>query len=451
MATSNDYVLERTANQIIESALRRARIIPVEQSISDSDRDTALEALNNMIKRFQAKGYMLWKQEEYILPTEKGKQSYYVGASGDRCALADTFIFSELSAAVTAAATQITIADTSDFTGADNVLTFDPTDAVADWSTTDGTLAAITAGLRLTSTVPASEGYTEYTFTDQATIGREYFFQVDVDSLGIDNVRLEVYDVGLTTTLNASEVISATGEQVIRFTPEQNTIIFRFVNEDTTGAQVSEFSNLQLRDTTTGETIGIYISNALREWNSVTRVIDGTTLELLNAQTNDAASAASVWAFKNLPPRPLAVNLMRSIRNSDTNEIPVNQWSRSEYMEQVNKTSEGLITQAYYQPTLTNGRLYVWQVSDSVNQYMRFNAFLPIQVFNESLDEPDFPSEWFDALSWNLAAEIAPEYGVPLDRQQYLEQKAAVTLGEPEDWDEEQGSLYIGVRRNAQN
>lgn len=451
MSTSGDFVLERTANEIIESALRRARIIPVEQSIADIDRKTALEALNNMIARWQAMGFNLWRQEEYIVPLEQGQQSYFIGPSGDRATLADDFLLDELTAVVAVDATSLLIEDTSEWTGADNVLLFDPASAVADWSTTDATLITQTNGLQLTSTTAASEGLTEYTFTDEVTVDVEYFFEIDVQSLGIDSVRFEVYEVGITTDLIASESVSAIGDTTIFFTSNQTTVIFRYINEDLTGAQVSLFGDLRLKDTTTGEQVGTFIDSSLREWNFVTRVLSTTELELLDTQANEASISASVFGIKSLPQRPLKNDNYRSRRIEDTAEIPVNIWSRKEYLGQVIKDSQGLVTQAYYQPTLVNGRLYVWQVADTVDQILIFSANLPVQVFNDALDEPDFPSEWFDALSWNLAAMVGPEYGIPDNRQNKVDQMAAITLGEPEDWDEESGSLFIGLSRDRKN
>ncbi len=73
---------------------------------------------------------------------------------------------------------------------------------------------------------------------------------------------------------------------------------------------------------------------------------------------------------------------------------------------------------------------------------------LPFEDFVISTDVPDFPSYWFNALVWLLAAEVGFESGVNSSRLGMIQKKAekehidALSLGT------EEGSLYI--RPNAQ-
>lgn len=450
MARSNTFIYNRTANEIIESALRRARIIPVEQSISDIDRNTALEALNNMVSRWQTIGYNIWRQEEYVLFLDQGKRSYLIGPTGDRVTLASGFINDALTANVSAGLNVLPISTTIDFTGSDNILTFDPSDTVAGWVNSNGTLTAITAGLRLTTTAAATEAYTEYTFTSDVTVGTNYFFQVSIDALTTTTARFEVYEVGTSTTLIATSAsFATTGDQILDFVSNESTVILRIVSEDLTGAGVLDFGNVRLHQTNTGEEIGVRINASLREWNIVKRVLTPTTLELVNNTVNAMITSASVYAFKSKPPRPLKLRDYRSQTNATSDEIPVTTWSRQEYLKQTVKDTQGQPTQAYYQQKLDNGVLYVWQTASDVEQLILFSGDVPVQIFVDNADNPDFPSEWFDALSWNLAAALAPEYGVPPQRYQIIKVEAAGTLEEAKDFDEDNASLFMGPDFNV--
>ena len=93
-------------------------------------------------------------------------------------------------------------------------------------------------------------------------------------------------------------------------------------------------------------------------------------------------------------------------------------------MKQTIKNSQGLPTQVYYQPTLVNGRLYIWQTASDVNQMILFTGDTPLEITEENADSPDFPAEWFEMLSWGLSALIGPEYGIPDNRQSKLDTKA---------------------------
>ena len=61
MATSGVNILSKSAADIVTSALRRARIIPVRQPVSSIDLETGIEALNNMVAELRAQGWHLWK------------------------------------------------------------------------------------------------------------------------------------------------------------------------------------------------------------------------------------------------------------------------------------------------------------------------------------------------------------------------------------------------------
>ena len=443
MATSGVNVLNRTAAQIIESALRRARIIPVRQSVGTTDITTGLEALNNLIAKLRSQGWHLWKSEEYIVFLEQGKTDYNIGPSGDRATLFDGFIQDALTVATAATDTVLNISDTSRFTGSNNTLSFDPATSTADWTTNNATLIIFAPGLQISAA--GVGGYAEYSNLE-TTNATEYFFEFNLSVAASAVVDIEVRS-GLSDTVLASQTGVTAGPVVIPFTATEATTKLRIINQN--GLGTINFDTITLKQTDTGEQVGFRVDDSLREWNIVTRVLSSTQLELKNPVVNIASVGQTVVAFKSLPPRPLKNRNYRSKSINFDDEIPVNTWSRAEYFKQTIKSSQGLPTQAYYQPTLTNGRLYIWQTASDVNQSMLFTGDLPIEVFEDTTNNPDFPAEWFEMLSWNLAALIAPEYGVPLSRQGFLDSRAALEMEDAMDWDEEQGSLLIGPDDNA--
>lgn len=435
-------VLTRTAAQIITSALRRARVIPVRQPVSSIDFTTGLEALNNFVAKLRSQGWHLWKTEEYVLFLDQGKTDYFIGPSGDRAVFLDNFIQDALTVATVADDTQLTISDTSSFTGSDDVLSFDPTTSTADWSVNDATVASDGTILTISNTV--ADGYAQYTAidTDSAT---DYFFEVDITA-NTGTVTLEVYS-GVSVTLIISQAVTTDGTQTVFFTATEASVILRIVNDNVAGD--TDVENFRLRETDTGEAIGFRVDASEREWNIVTRVLSTTEVEVKDAVVNVADIGAVVFAYKNLPDRPLKLTNYRSKLSTTNDEIPMNTWSRSQYMKQTIKISEGLPTQAYYQPELVNGRLYIWQTANDVNQLVLFSGDTPLEITEDNADNPDFPAEWFEMLSWGLASLIGPEYGIPDNRQNKLDTKAFEEKEDALDWDEEGGSLLIGPDNNG--
>ena len=66
---------------------------------------------------------------------------------------------------------------------------------------------------------------------------------------------------------------------------------------------------------------------------------------------------------------------------------------------------------------------------------------------NDNLDNFDFPMQWQEAITYNLAARLAPEYGVPLGERQLIEQEAALLFNKVVNDDRDIASIYFGVRR----
>ena len=77
------------------------------------------------------------------------------------------------------------------------------------------------------------------------------------------------------------------------------------------------------------------------------------------------------------------------------------------------------------------------------NLQMVVVAHLPFEDFDASTDVPDFPSYWYNALTWMLAAELSFEYGVGLSERGMIDKKAdkerLLALG----YGTEEGSFWL--------
>ena len=439
---SGKSILNRTASEIITKALRKGRIIPVRQPVSPTDLQTGLDALNDFMAFLRSEGWNLWKQKEIILFLEKSKQKYFLGPDGDRATCEDDLIATTVLTSTPANETSIELTSVEGLTGADNILGFNPTASTAGWTTNNATLSSIGPNeLQVETTV--ANGYAQFQKIDTVT-DRTYIFQVNLTDTSTTAL-IEIFS-GNSNTLLASGNFAASGSEFeanITFSSLEDSVILRITP---TGAGVGEtvdWNSVKLLDTTTGEQLGFKVNDSLREWNVVTRLGPGAnTVQLLNTTQNESSSGQSVFAYKTGIERPLKLRNYRARDKIDNNDIPVRTWTREQYFRNTIKDSEGLPTKAYFNPTLDDAELYIWQVASDVDQNLRFTANLPIQLVFENIDTPDFPDEWTNLLVWNLAAEIGPEYGVPDNRQAVNQAKADRYLDSVLGWDEEQGSLH---------
>lgn len=96
--------MSKSALDIIKKALRIIKVIDANQPLQAIDRNTGLEALNDVCYHLPSQYNHLWTQTQGVLLMTKGKQFYKMGLTGDRAVNRDDLI--------------ITATDSSAFTGA---------------------------------------------------------------------------------------------------------------------------------------------------------------------------------------------------------------------------------------------------------------------------------------------------------------------------------------------
>jgi len=153
--------------------------------------------------------------------------------------------------------------------------------------------------------------------------------------------------------------------------------------------------------------------------------------------------------------RPLSIQ-MAWLRDTSGKDNPMRIGGREEYNSFTDKTTPGVPVFLYYDPqydlpgtnsgATAKGKIFLWPTPDAttVATYdLYFIYTRPIQDFASSSDNLDFPQEWYNAVKWNLAVEIMPEYGLPVMEQDRIRGQAKAALELVEGWDREEGSMYI--------
>ena len=193
--------------------------------------------------------------------------------------------------------------------------------------------------------------------------------------------------------------------------------------ETTTSAAASSGASsitaTSITDMADGDYIGVELDTGYFQFTTINGTPAGSTVTLTDVLTGDVDSGAFVFAYTTKVSRPLSIEDARWVQDDDT-ELIFSLRSRNEYMGLNDKTTAGSPNFGYYDPQLTNGKMYVWQPPSDVEYRLRFTVMQPIEVFTASTDSPDFPQEWFNALRYGLADYMGPEYWEYLDPRQYL-------------------------------
>lgn len=306
MASSGSVDFNRTRDQIIEGALRLVEVIASGETPANDEIQDASDALNQMVKAWQAQGIHLWTMTEGTLFLTQGTAKYTLGPSGDHAT--SSYVETTLSAAASASDATLTVTSITGMTASDNVGIVKD-DGTFHWTTISGSPS------------------------------------------------------GLTVTLAT--------------------------------------------------------------------VIDGA-----------AASGNTVYTYTSKIDRPLKIIDARR-EDSNQQEVPFSDiLTRDEYFDLPNKTASGLSSQGYYDPQLTNGVFYLWPSPSSIDDIINFTFARPFEDFDAASDNPDFPQEWLSVLKFNLAVEIAPEYGVSIEKQLNLKGMAKDKLDQVLGFDTE-ASVYF--------
>lgn len=192
-----------------------------------------------------------------------------------------------------------------------------------------------------------------------------------------------------------------------------------------------------------GQNMGIKLIDGTRQWVLITGIPNIGLIDFNIPLFADAEVGANVFFHNTFIDRPIRIQQVRRFTFGENDEIEAVRWSSQEYFAQPDKISQGQVNNWYYDPQLGLGRLYIWQVADNTDRMLKFTFERPLQVTEDQVDAPDFPSEWFDVIKTNLASRISIQYRIPQDRRLELKAYAAELLDNALGFDQEPSSINI--------
>ncbi len=164
---------------------------------------------------------------------------------------------------------------------------------------------------------------------------------------------------------------------------------------------------------TVGDHIGITLDDNTTHWTTIATIPNAASVTIILALASAASSGNSVYTFTSRVGKPLRVLSMRCITNgpTDPNATILQLYSQQEYFDLPSKNSPGQPNCFYYNPDLSSGNLYLWPVPNDPEMYFEFTFERQLEDFDAATDNPDFPSEWLECLTYQLATRLAPAFG----------------------------------------
>jgi len=196
---------------------------------------------------------------------------------------------------------------------------------------------------------------------------------------------------------------------------------------------------------TTGDFIGVELSDGTRQWTTLT-IVDGDTVTLGAALTASVSDLASVYTYTTGVDQPIRIESVRYADSYTANEISTDGVARDTYFNQSSKDATGSVNNWYFSRKLDVGELYVWPVASDCANLLRITFLKPQYIPEDQSENILIPPEWYIALKFKLAADLALTYSVDANKQMMLEQKAAIYLKDAMESDDDNAPFQFYPR-----
>ena len=200
---------------------------------------------------------------------------------------------------------------------------------------------------------------------------------------------------------------------------------------------------------TVGDFIGIVLTSGAVHYTTIATLPTSTTLTLTSGVSAAASDDAIVYTYTTKIVKPLRILSCRRAQGIDSgatttlSEIEMASIPYQDYMNLPSKSSSGVPNQFSYMPGNTTGVLYLWQRPNSGIYRINFTSERIIEDLDNAGDNFDFPSEWLEPLTWQLAMRLCPAFGKDKRMISSIAPVASMMLENLLDWDSEVTSVFI--------
>ena len=240
-------------------------------------------------------------------------------------------------------------------------------------------------------------------------------------------------------------LFQSNGGFVYNIGPSGDRASTSWVKQELASAAASGASTVTVDDDdgiSAADIIGVELDSGVIDWDVISGTPSANVITLTSTLDGAAAIDNHVYTYTSLTQRPLEIIEARLVRE-DATEIPLEIVSRAEYLALNNKAATGTPNQVYYEPILTNGKLYVWQACGNVKEYIKFTGRHPFDDMDATANNASFPQEYLEAIVYNLALRIAPGFGKPISPG--LIALASSFKKIASDFDREETSVYFDI------
>jgi len=229
-------------------------------------------------------------------------------------------------------------------------------------------------------------------------------------------------------TGQAKYVIGSTADATETFTETTTTSA---LSGGTTVIPIANSTGLAINDF-----LAVKLDDGTLTFSVVTSI---SPVTITDGLASDAASGNAVFFYRTKLGKTLKIPDAR--RRQSSQDIEMVQLGRIDYLNLPDKEQQGTPVQFYYDPKINTGDLFLWPTPQTTDTIIKFTFYKPIDVFDTSDDEADFPNEWLEALVYNLAVRVASRFSQPLPNEVAV--LALKLYQDSLDWDQGDASIFF--------
>lgn len=192
------------------------------------------------------------------------------------------------------------------------------------------------------------------------------------------------------------------------------------------------------------DVIFIELDDGTFDETTISSVTDSTTIVVASGLTSAAASGNHIYVYTTADDAVTKVKQVTNVRrrDADGNDTELVRLSRDDYYRIVDKDQESVPTSYFVEKGRDQTVIYVWPEPNSRKDYLFFTYLRSIEDFDAATDDADFPQEWLEALTYNLAIRLAPAFGKD-QKLASLAPMAQESLSLAAAWDDEEADVEI--------
>lgn len=201
----------------------------------------------------------------------------------------------------------------------------------------------------------------------------------------------------------------------------------------TTALTVDSTAGMQIADN-----IGIVLSNNDLFWTTILLVGSSTSITLSTGLPSGAGDNAAVFSYTTSIGKPLRIlnARLRTGVGSAVSDLPLVNIGYQDIQNIASKFDASSPTQYAYNPKNGSTSFYVWPLPSSADQRVMITYERKIEDLTSTSHDFDFPQEWLEAITYQLATRLAGPYG-KADRLKDILPLASVMLNDILAWSSE--------------